>query len=312
MEGIGNDEAVIATNDDASACKKCAVSLGYWKDPYIGYFVRNCERRAPEINRGYFARITAIKIIVDKFIKVTGGRCQIVNIGAGFDTLYWRLKDEGQSVSNFVELDFPGVTSRKCMNIQRMKPLLKGVTHEDHDIKFNRNNLHTYDYKLTGVDLRNLSDVETKLKESDIVYDVPTLFLAECVLVYMTISKSSQLLKWINEKFKSAFFVNYEMVNLEDRFGEVMLSNLRTRGCDLAGAEACVSVDTQKDRFIAAGWSGAQGWDMLEVWNLLPPFDVSRVTQLEMLDEHELLKQLFSHYALVTAWTDERWESIVL
>lgn len=30
-----------------------AVSVGYWKDPYIQYFVRQAkERKAPEINRG--------------------------------------------------------------------------------------------------------------------------------------------------------------------------------------------------------------------------------------------------------------------
>lgn len=30
-----------------------AVSVGYWKDPYLQYFVRQAkERKAPEINRG--------------------------------------------------------------------------------------------------------------------------------------------------------------------------------------------------------------------------------------------------------------------
>ena len=37
-------------------------------------------------------------------------------------------------------------------------------------------------------------------------------------------------------------------VNLGDRFGEVMLSNLRSRGCDLVGSEACQSTETQRRR----------------------------------------------------------------
>ena len=82
-------------------------------------------------------------------------------------------------------------------------------------MKLNRNNLHGHTYKLTGVDLRNLTEVEAKFKESDLNYSLPTLFLAECVLVYMTIPKSSQLLQWISEKFRSAFFINYEMVRCE-------------------------------------------------------------------------------------------------
>ena len=53
-----------------------------------------------------------------------------MNIGAGFDTLYWRLVDEGKTVKGFVEFDFPGVTSRKCLYIQRTKQLLQAVSDE--------------------------------------------------------------------------------------------------------------------------------------------------------------------------------------
>lgn len=65
-----SDEAVIATNDDASECKRSAVRLGYWKDDYIGYFVKNTERKAPEINRGYFARVKGVEYFVEKFLQV--------------------------------------------------------------------------------------------------------------------------------------------------------------------------------------------------------------------------------------------------
>lgn len=37
-------------------------------------------------------------------------------------------------------------------------------------------------------------------------------------------------------------------VNLHDRFGEVMLNNLRCRGCDLQGAETCRDLNTQETR----------------------------------------------------------------
>ncbi|KAB7496988.1 Leucine carboxyl methyltransferase 1 [Armadillidium nasatum] len=309
---LGNDDAVIATNDDASTCKRCAVDLGYWSDPYIHYFVKSTDRKAPEINRGYYARTIAIQSLVEKFIDITSGKCQIVNIGAGFDTLYWRLKDSGRVVKEFYELDFPSVTSRKCLYIQRSKPLLQGISHEDHDIKLNRNNLHAYNYKLIGVDLRNLKEVEEKLKESDIEFQIPTIFLAECVLVYMNITKSSQLLRWITQSFKSVLFINYEMVNLHDRFGEVMLNNLRCRGCDLQGAETCRDLNTQETRFTKEGWAGAEASDMLSIWGRLPPEEISRVTQIEMLDEQELLLQLFSHYCITLAWNDSRWAEVQL
>lgn len=65
-----NDEAVISTNDDASECKRYAAGVGYWKDDYIGFFVKNTDRKAPEINRGYFARVNGIQCCVEKFLKV--------------------------------------------------------------------------------------------------------------------------------------------------------------------------------------------------------------------------------------------------
>lgn len=54
----------------------------------------------------------------------TGDQCQIINLGCGFDTLYWRLRDAGHMITNFIELDFPTVTSRKCYVIKRNKNLL--------------------------------------------------------------------------------------------------------------------------------------------------------------------------------------------
>lgn len=73
--------------------------------------------------------------------------------------------------------------------------------------------------------------------------------IAECVLVYIETANCNNLLKWIASNFTSAAFVNYEQVNMNDRFGEVMLSNLRARGCNLAGVESCLSLDTQILRY---------------------------------------------------------------
>lgn len=57
-------------------------------------------------------------------------KCQIINLGCGFDTLYWRLKDTTQAVGNFIELDFPAVTSKKCHIIKRNKQLLEKICNE--------------------------------------------------------------------------------------------------------------------------------------------------------------------------------------
>lgn len=110
--------------------------------------------------------------------------------------------------------------------------------------------MHATNYHIVGVDLRSVDEVANKLKQSDVDFSVPTIFLAECVLVYIETANCNNLLKWFASNFQSAAFINYEQVNMNDRFGDVMLSNLRARGCNLAGVESCLSLDTQISRFV--------------------------------------------------------------
>lgn len=305
-----SDEAVIATNDDASECKRSAVRLGYWKDDYIGFFVRNPERRAPEINRGTFARVKGVEMCIEKFLKKTNGNCQIINLGCGFDTLYWRLRDTAHQVKNFIELDFPTVTARKCYSIKRNKVLLSKIHDEDGEVKLSPTDLHGPSYHLMGVDLRNIEEVDHKLQQAEIDYTLPTIFLAECVLVYIEAQNCRNLLKWISNKFQTAVLVNYEQVNMNDRFSDIMVSNLRACGCSLAGVESCLSLETQTSRFIDCGWTGSRAWDMVQVYQSIAPSERHRVERIEMLDEGELLLQLFQHYCLVVAWIGELFQDI--
>jgi hypothetical protein len=127
----------------------------------------------------------------------TGEKCQIINLGCGFDTLYWRLRDAGHLVQNFIELDFPTVTAKKCYQIKRNKVLLdkihaegemaEGVMEErltfgcfsDGEIRFSPTDLHATNYHIVGVDLRSIDEVSNKLKQSDVDFSVPTIFLGE-------------------------------------------------------------------------------------------------------------------------------------
>lgn len=57
-------------------------------------------------------------------MQLSGGKGQIINLGAGFDTLYWRLREAGNIPANFVELDFPSITAKKCYHIKKHKQLI--------------------------------------------------------------------------------------------------------------------------------------------------------------------------------------------
>lgn len=296
------DEPVMATNDDASECKRGAVQLGYWTDNYIHYFVKQIDRRAPEINRGYFARVKSVDNFIQKFINRVGSSAQIINFGAGFDTLYWRLKDEGTVISSYVELDFPAVTSRKCYTIKKNKALLDRIYEQDGEVKFSTTDLHSGNFHCMGVDLRNTTQLKEKLHQAEIKFDKPTLFIAECVLVYIESEWVIKLLQWISSNFSAGLFVNYEMCNMNDTFGHVMLGNLKARGCILAGIDHCKNLETQKLRFTDNGWLGAKAWDMVEVYRSIDQNERSRIEKIEFLDEQELLVQLFQHYCICIGW----------
>nr|KAF6355087.1 leucine carboxyl methyltransferase 1 [Myotis myotis] len=88
---------------------------------------------------------------------------------------------------------------------------------------------------------------------------------------------------------------------MDDRFGQIMIENLRRRQCDLAGVEPCKSLESQRERFLSNGWETASAVNMMELYSRLPRAEVSRIEALEFLDELELLEQLMCHYCLCWA-----------
>uniref|UniRef100_A0A674D473 Leucine carboxyl methyltransferase 1 n=1 Tax=Salmo trutta TaxID=8032 RepID=A0A674D473_SALTR len=285
-----------------------ATSKGYWTDPYVQYFVRSVgERKAPEINRGYYARVQGMNHLLDAFLRKTKCDCQIVNLGAGLDTTFWRLKDENLMPRKYFEVDFPMIAARKIHNIKTKPPLSKPLieTHSTDSLLLDGHSLDSDRYCIIGADLRDIPGLDDKLKKFHLNPELPTLFLSECVLVYMTPDQSSKLVNWASVTFHTAMFVNYEQVNMLDRFGQVMIENLQRRQCNLAGVEVCQSLESQKERFLKTGWENADALDMMTVYSVIPQDDVARIERLEFLDEKELLQQLLQHYSICWATKDK-------
>lgn len=298
---MNGDDGVQSTNDDATSCKASAVSLGYWTDPFLPIMIKRGEKRAPEIHLGYYARVKGFNVLIDKFIEACDTKVQMINLGAGFDTLYWRLVEQGKPVKNFIEVDFPGVTARKCYLIKRNKQLLDKIADSEGEVRLSKTDLHGNRYHLVAADFTNVQTLKQKLEESEIDYQCPTLVMAECALVYADSGKVGSMLEWMAGAFSSLAFINYEQLNMNDRFGSVMLDNLSSRGCLLSGVSACKDTHSQIERFTSNGWGSATCWNMNEVYSLLPREDVSRVERIEFLDEKELLRQLFHHYCITVA-----------
>lgn len=301
------DDAVAATNDYAAICKYQAISLGYYKDEHLRHFlspkiINSSQKKAPEIMRGYFVRSASIAFLVEQFM-ATYPDGQVISIGAGYDSLYWRLRSEDQISSEkfkFIEVDMPSVTMHKVRAIRRHSELSKYLS----NINCKGDSLHSDQYHLLTFDLRTVdkTSLMRKLKDCDLDTNVPTLCVAECVLVFMPLESSSSLIHWLRDSFKSIAFVNYEQCNIDDRFGNIMLSTMSAQNCDLMGAEACKSIITQKERFISNGLTSIQAWTLSQIYNdLLSLAERERIESIEFLDEGVLLDQLLEHYCIIVA-----------
>jgi [phosphatase 2A protein]-leucine-carboxy methyltransferase len=76
---------------------RSAVNLGYLSDPFVSQLYRpkygesshSGSRKPPLINVGTHHRTWAIDLLVEQFLQ-RGGK-QVVSLGAGSDTRFWRL-----------------------------------------------------------------------------------------------------------------------------------------------------------------------------------------------------------------------------
>ena len=57
-------------------------------------------------------------------LKLTECQCQVINLGAGSDSLFWNLCDQSLVPLKWIELDFETVVNRKIRVIRSHKQLL--------------------------------------------------------------------------------------------------------------------------------------------------------------------------------------------
>ena len=58
---------------------------------------------------------------------------------------------------------------------------------------------------------------------------LPTLIIAECVLVYLHADQVDKMMKWNCSQFHNLSAVIYEMINPKDPFGEMMITNIEVK-----------------------------------------------------------------------------------
>lgn len=303
----GKDAAVQGTNDSSVVSKVSAAAQGYFHDDFLKHFVCKMSRRAPLINRGYYVRWKAVDHCVKQFLHATKScsRRQILSLGAGFDSLFFRLRAEGAlgGVTVF-EVDFPEVARRKAALINS-NACLKDLLPDWETVLNKQNNavfISSGHYNLIGVDVRKEQEVEASLSAAGLQWDNPTLILSEVVLTYMEMQWSDAVIGWAARLLPQSMFVLYEQIRPDDPFGRVMQSHFLKLNSKIHSLQQYPDTVAQTQRFIQEGWEKCHCLDMNQFYfDLLPEDERERIENLEPFDEFEEWHQKCSHYFILTA-----------
>ncbi|KAI0250921.1 leucine carboxyl methyltransferase [Lactifluus subvellereus] len=310
------DAPIRATDNDAAIARLSAVQKGYLTDPYITALVPRAhlqQPRPPLINIGTYLRARGIDDLLENWFRLAGEhRVQIVSLGAGSDTRFWRLANgpyAGQ-LQRYIEIDFAENTSRKAMSIRKSRVLSATLGSPDAvSVGGGGTTLRAPVYNLLPVDLRTppataLTSLLGSGDEPLLSPTLPTLLLFECVLAYMTPVASNALIQWFVDYFAAPGGgllggVVYEMFKLNDAFGRVMLNNLKSRNVSLPGAESYPDLASLSRRFLNRGFTTAQALTLREIRRrYIEPQELQRLSRLELLDEVEELELVLDHYAI--------------
>ncbi|EAY10522.1 Leucine carboxyl methyltransferase family protein [Trichomonas vaginalis G3] len=277
---------------DAANAKLSAVQRGYYHDRYIGCFVPQELKQLPPMNLGYYVRTQAIYVAVKKFHEIHGSNMQVVVLGCGYDTLFWRLRDEKVTVKNWFDLDMQHVVKKKSQVI-------------------NSNSFEPMDnYHLFYADLSKPEMVKQELNSHGFE-DIPTIFIDECTLIYVDPVAVDEILKFA-ASLKSNAFISYGMVKPDDQFGKMMVKNFDSFGAPLKGIKMYPTIASHKDRCINAGFKHAKSIDLNQTMKaVIPRENFMKIMRLEMQDDPDELAYMLQHYVLAVAGSESEFVSII-
>eukprot|EP00535_Pseudo-nitzschia_heimii_P006107 CAMPEP_0197185210 /NCGR_PEP_ID=MMETSP1423-20130617/11440_1 /TAXON_ID=476441 /ORGANISM="Pseudo-nitzschia heimii, Strain UNC1101" /LENGTH=377 /DNA_ID=CAMNT_0042636213 /DNA_START=35 /DNA_END=1165 /DNA_ORIENTATION=+ len=365
------DRSIKATADNAMMAKLATTRAGYYVDPFLDAFYRypdkgSCRRIGgssaaagsktggegnsrmrtiqPIIKRGTHARVCVIDRVISCFLKMklespAPTACQVVVLGAGKDTSYFRCRNgillgdgvleekaqgkeatgNQQQMCNYVqrridwyEVDHVSVVEEKASLIRKSNilkpfcPLLVKTKHGYESLASSNSSkkfheqldtspLSSSSYHLVGHDLRD--SPSTLLEKLDLDPTLPTLFVMECVSMYIPITQSKDILQAVSLSTETVFIACYEPIlgnrrlGREDPFGSVMERNFVKMG--VVSPESCLlhtrTLKDQLKKLIECdGFSRAVGCDMSSAYEtIVTDAQRRRANQSEFMDEYE-------------------------
>lgn len=325
-----SQQAIIATAEDAIFTKYAAVSKQYYQDSFIELFYKASSRYRRShsipvqviIKRGTFARVTCVSKILLAFLNEISDVAQVVLLGAGKDTTFFRLI-HGELVSpsprncqllRWVEVDYPDVLQEKVSVIEENKQLC-GVSIDRQGDVITLRPVVSSSWTGTCTTCQYLAFDLRNHEQGNLIYQLtrlgldrssPTLFISECVLMYLPDTTAWSLLGSLSQSFQHSCLCLYEPILGNDAFGIMMQDNL-TRANVLSTDSCMVGTRSLLEYFKKLSLSGyvrAVGCDMFAAYETILSADERRVAnQCEFLDELEEFMLIMRHYCVVIAST---------
>ncbi|TDH65710.1 hypothetical protein CCR75_005366 [Bremia lactucae] len=318
-----SDHNVTETAYDAIKCKLSAAKLGYFEDPFLHYFVARPTRRLPLIHRGYYLRHVAMTRCIELFLTQfkTSTHINIVSLGAGFDTLFFRLLHQRSFAGHiaFAEVDCDAIVcvKTKLLNDDNVRvglfpnnlknlviatPVHSNVSWQCH--------VPSASYSLIACDLGDTQLFDTTFTATGADRSVPTLILAECVVSYLAPEHGTELLQYLSTTFSRGSIVLYDPIALKasdkddsEAFSSTLQDYFAIKGCTLRGVREFQTAVDHARRFLAsAQWQNCRILDMNSVFATCTTIEEKRrITSLEPFDEFADWVLCNAHYALILA-----------
>ncbi|KRX90586.1 Leucine carboxyl methyltransferase 2 [Trichinella pseudospiralis] len=293
--------SVARTNDTSTISKVSAARKKYFDDPFAVYFCKHIEKRTALINRGYYIRVHAVYKAVRVFIETSNFPVQIVNLGAGFDTLFFRLRKKyKEKITRFLDVDLPSVVKQKYAVLNKYDSKRRKVQ-QLVVVLFRK----VVKYALVACDLRNNDElIALLLTGCRLCSMIPTLFIAECVLNYLNVNESNRLLEMFPVIFSKCSIISYEQVLPRDTFGRFMCEHFTSVGSPLLSIDQYPDASSEIDRLNSLGWENVTVYSLSWIYySSLSEQERKRIAELEEFDEYEMWHLKCSHYVIVVGST---------
>ncbi len=172
-------------------------------------------------------------------------------------------------------------------------------------------------YHLVPFDLRSNPNDLFKLLTSNEAYNfnlnAPTIFVLECVFMYLSEDSSRRLLSAISDLCELPLVVIYDPIlqiskNESSPFGRMMHQHLKRAGVlpreRPSSIETCVSVSLYQEKLFNCGFDVVVGCNMADAYeSIVTENQRNHASSIEMLDELEEWTLLMSHYCFITSTT---------